>query len=104
MFESYAPLPERDPSNFDFRTVAIFTIMAIQPDLLHEYLRDGALREPDGTPAAIHNTKLWPTLRCLAVPPELLALFLPLYERKGVQVALLVTQRLFATMKGDVAY
>jgi hypothetical protein len=100
----FAPEPERDSSNFDFRTVALFTMMATRPDLLHEYLVDGAAKRDDGTPVALHDPTRWVTLRRLGFPPELLAVFLYLFERKDVRAALRITQKLFRTMVANVNY
>jgi hypothetical protein len=94
----FAPALERDSSNFDFRIVALFTMMSTRPELLREYLADGAAREPDGTPAALNDPTLWVTLRHLGLPPEMLAAFLFLFERDDVRPALAITQKLFATM------
>jgi len=92
-----APAPERDSSNFDFRTVALFTMMATQPKLLHEYLADGARKQPD-------DATRWVTIRGFGLPPELLAEFFCLFKREDVQGALLVTQKLFATMVARADY
>ena len=92
----FAPEPERDSSNFDFRIVSLFTMMATRPDLLHEYL-DDAKKEPD-------DATRWVNLRRLGLPPELLAEFLTLFQLKDVQGALLVTQKLFASMVARADY
>jgi hypothetical protein len=92
-----APEAERDSSNFDFRTVALLTMMVTKPDLLHEYLADGAAKEPDGTPVALTDPRRWATLRGLGLPPEILAESLFIFERKDVQAACSVMQKAFAT-------
>jgi len=92
-----APEPERDSSNFDFRIVSLFTMMATQPDLLHEYLDDGANKRPD-------DATRWATLRRSGLPPALLSEFLTLFRLKDVRAALLVTQKLFATMVARADY
>ena len=46
-----APNKERDASNFDFRTVAMLTIMATRPDLLHEYVGSASTADRGASPA-----------------------------------------------------
>ncbi|MBZ5625884.1 MAG: hypothetical protein LAQ69_45425 [Acidobacteriia bacterium] len=87
---------ERDPINFDFRVVALLTIMVTRPDLLQEYLA-GAPLEPD-------NPSKWVTLRGLGLSAELLSEMLFLFQRHDVQQALRTMQRLFRTMEAIESY
>jgi hypothetical protein len=104
MTKMVAPQEERDTLNFDFRLVALVSIVATSPELLHEYIKDGAEKDVQGVPTAIHDPTKWVRLRRLGLPVRLLAEMLFLFERLEVQDSLRVIQRVFRTMVGMDLY
>jgi hypothetical protein len=99
-----APQAERDSLNFDFRLVALVTIVATSPDLFHEYITDGAAKDAQCVPLALHDPTRWVRLRRLGLPARLLADVLFLFERLDVQEALRVIQTVFRTMVAGELY
>jgi hypothetical protein len=113
---------ERNPSNFDFRVVALLTAFVTRPDLLHEYLADGKDKDHRGSPKALHDDTKWKRLRGFGFPAELLAEMLYLFEGSSghkpehpddqkenhafqdVPQALITMQRLFRTMVASRSY
>ena len=98
MTKMVAPQEERDTINLDFRLVALVSIVATSPELLHEYITDGAAKDDQGVPMAVKDPTKWVRLRRLGLPARLLAEMLFLFERPEVQDALLVIQKVFRTM------
>jgi hypothetical protein len=87
---------DRDPSNFDFRALAVLAIMTSRPDLLREYL--------DGKSKDTADPAKWPTLRSFGLPDNLLNELLSLFEREDVQHALPVIQTLTQTAVAQQSY